>query len=280
MNTPLEKKSYLQRATETLKSQAAKIAGALAIVAALSAASPAQAQTIEKKKWYENIEKIVDQAQENLWKDMAKFVFGGGIERDLQVEIEKQNSKNIKKQGDFSLFKNKAVQSDDYKDRISSKKEIEDKLRSKIDSIATNDITEYYLAFQKFQQSGINLLWHKKGKGGEWWNLLPFTVNEDMAEDIKEWFEEKSIKLPYSKKQLNETLKGFAEIYKKWLTSWQKKALDNRKNLKPEEYESANLLALEDARLQIVNELYKKYGQTIVDKIFNEFYGIDKKGKK
>ena len=50
MNTPLEKKSYLQRATETLKSQAAKIAGALAIVAALSAASPAQAQTIEKKK--------------------------------------------------------------------------------------------------------------------------------------------------------------------------------------------------------------------------------------
>ena len=64
---------------------------------------------------------------------MAKFVFGGGIERDLQVEIEKQNSKNVKKQGDFSLFKNKAVQSDDYKDRISSKKEIEDKFPNRWD---------------------------------------------------------------------------------------------------------------------------------------------------
>ncbi|MCX6825477.1 MAG: hypothetical protein NTY80_04645 [candidate division SR1 bacterium] len=273
-------KNYLQKAAAKLKSQAGKIAGALAIAAVLGVATPSFSQTIEKKKGYEKVEKTADAAQENIGKEMAKFIFGGGIERELQIEIEKQNSKHAKNKGDYTLFKDKNVQDNDAEDRISSKKDMEDKLRKRIDSMATNDVSEYYLAFQKFQKSGINLLGHKKGKGGAGWALLPFTANQDMAEDIKEGFKKDGIKLPYSKGQLESTLEGFAEIYKKGLTSRQKTALENRKKLTPEEYESANLLSLEEARLKIVEDLYKKYGQTIVERMFNQFYGLDKKTKK
>lgn len=50
--------------------------------------------------------------------------------------------------------------------------------------------------------------------------------------------------------------------------------------MKKEEYESANLLSLEETRLLMVEEIYEKYGQTIVEKVFNQFYGLDKKIKK
>jgi len=48
----------------------------------------------------------------------------------------------------------------------------------------------------------------------------------------------------------------------------------------PNIYESANLLALEEAREKIVKKIFEKYVQPIIEKTFNQFYSNKEDKKK
>jgi hypothetical protein len=91
---------------------------------------------------------------------------------------------------------------------------------------------------------------------------------------------ENNKKLPYTKEELEKVKQGFEAIYTKHLTAWQTKALANRQSMSPAEYESANLLALEEVRTLIVKDLYATYGKTIIEKVFKQFYATGTQKKK
>lgn len=86
---------------------------------------------------------------------------------------------------------------------------------------------------------------------------------------------ENNKKLPYTKEELEKAKQTFDSIYTKHLTAWQTKALANRQSMSPAEYESANLLALEEAREAIVKALNDKYGKPIIEKVFKQFYATE-----
>lgn len=273
-----------------LKSKTAQFTGALAIIAALNAAAPtsADAQTLVNKKQYEAILESAKQSQENIGEDVTKFIFGGWVERRLQVEIEKQNSKHGEsyKDQEFSLFKNEAVKKNDAKDEtgndaiILAKAEMEKKLQRIVDSMTTNDVASFYLAFQNYEKSWVNLVGSKKEKTqqriGEKWRVLagfPVDMNIDYLVKNKH--------LPLNKKQQAQIKQEIEKIYEEELSNWKIKALENRKSMDKNIYESANLLALEEARQNIAKKIYEKYVKPIIEKTFKQFYSTkeDTKGK-
>jgi hypothetical protein len=118
------------------------------------------------KKDVKKVYEVVKKSQENIGESMAKFIFGGEIEKWLQDEIVKQNNEHRKDKEEFSLFKNEEVKEmNTESDLILSKKEMEDILLRKLDSMVTLDVAEYYKSFQTFQASNINIAGdRKKGK--------------------------------------------------------------------------------------------------------------------
>lgn len=78
--------------------------------------------------------------------------------------------------------------------------------------------------------------------------------------------------IPYAKDDQVKLKSAFETIYETELSNRKKVALENRKSMDKSTYESADLLALEQARENIVARLYKAYIQPIIDKMFNQFY--------
>ena len=271
---------WIEKVGETLKYNKNKIQLTLALLAVLNIAMPksTEAQTVVNKKQYEQVLQGARNSQEIIGEDMAKFVRGGWIERWLQVEIEKQNSEHGDKykDQDFSLFKEKSVKDADEKGNILSKKAMENQLRKTVDSLTTNDVATFYLAFQNYEKSGVNIVGNKKWKGKllAWWNLAWFPVDENVD------YLEKNKSLPYTKEELKKIQQDFEAIYESELSAWKKLALENRKNMDPNIYESANLLALEEAREKIVKKIFEKYVQPIIEKTFNQFYSNKEDKKK
>ncbi len=271
---------WIKKVGETLKYNGKKIQLTLALLAVLTMATPksAEAQTLVKNKQHEEILQGAKNSQETIGEDMAKFIRGGWIERWLQIEIEKQNSKHGDKyeDKDFSLFKNKSVQTTDEKGKILSKKAMEDQLKKTVDSLVTNDVATFYLAFQNYQKSGVNIVGNKKWKGEllVWWNLAWFPVDQNVD------YLEKNKSLPYTKEDLEKIQQDFEKIYESELSAWKSIALENRKNMDKNTYESANLLALEEAREKIVQRIFEKYIQPIIEKTFNQFYSTKEDKKK
>lgn len=119
-----------------------------------------------KQKDVQKVYEVAKNSQENIGENMAKFIFGGEIERWLQDEIILQNNEHRKDKEEFSLFKNEDVKTmNTASDSILSKTDMDLLLRTKIDSMITLDVAEYYKAFQAFQASHINLAGDRK-KGG------------------------------------------------------------------------------------------------------------------
>ena len=274
-------KNSLRKVGQALKSEAALATGTLAIFLALNFATPQEAssQTLMNNNDYWLMIKNAKLSQENIGEDMSKFIFGGGIERRLQLEIARQNSKHGEKYDgeDFSMFKDESVKgADERKEPILDKVTMERHLKTIVDSMTTNDVAAFYLAFQNYEKSGVKLVGNKKWKGKlpAGWNLAGFPV--DMNID----FLIKNNALPYAKDDQVKLKKALETIYETELSNRKKVALENRKSMDKATYESADLLALEQARENIVARLYKAYIQPIIDKMFNQFYstGNDAKG--
>lgn len=271
---------WLQKVADVLKSEVAIITGALAILVALnSAPKSANAQTLVNNKQYGQIIENAKKSQETIWEDAAQFIFWGKMERWLQDQIAEQNSKHGEgsKWEKFSLFKNKEVKDVDTKEPILDKVTMERELKNILDSLTTNDVATFYLAFQNYEKSGVNVVGNKKWKWNlpAGWNLAGFPVDENVD------FLVKNSSLPYSKDEQAALKKWFEEIYESELSNWKKTALENRKSTDKSLYESANLLALEQARKNIVTRIRNKYIQPIIEKVFNQFYSTkeDAKGK-
>lgn len=253
-----------------LKSFSLKAIASMALLAILmTMANPTKAQKILTKK---EIETVLDKAvksQDEIWEGMAQLLFGWWLERQIQVEVEKQNSKHPDANSKWknSLFKNKSVKEEDVNWEILSKTDMEELVLEMIDSTATKDFATFYKAFHNYQKAGENLMWHKNGKWEMWAgrNLLPFPVmiNVDYFENTK---------LPYSKDELEDLKSWFEWFYNRALSKRKSEALNNRKNDDPKNYESADLLALEKSRQEFVKNVYEKYVKPIIEKVFKQYY--------
>ncbi|MFZ2151037.1 MAG: hypothetical protein WAZ12_04345 [Candidatus Absconditicoccaceae bacterium] len=253
-----------------LKSFSLKAIASMALFAILlTIANPTKAQKILTKKEIENVLDKAVKSQDEIGEDMAQLLFGGGLEREIQAEVEKQNSKHpdANSKGKNSLFKNKSVKGDDVNGEILSKTEMEELVLEMIDSTATKDFATFYKSFHNYQKAGENLMGHKNGKGemGSGRNLLPFPVmiNVDYFENTK---------LPYSKDELENLKGGFEGFYNRALSKRKAEALNSRKNDDPKNYESADLLALEKSRQEFVKNVYEKYVKPIIEKVFKQYY--------
>lgn len=110
------------------------------------------------KKDVKQVYEVAKNSQENIGENMAKFIFGGEIEKWLQDEIVLQNNEHRKDKEEFSLFKNEDVKTmNAASDSILSKTDMDLLLRRKIDSMITLDVADYYKAFQTFQASNMNI---------------------------------------------------------------------------------------------------------------------------
>jgi len=109
----------IKKFEENTKSAIVKMAIMTGLISALTVAvnKTSQAQTLVNKKQHNEILEKTRNAQESIGEDLAKFIFGGGVERWLQLEIKKQNSKHGEdsKDEDFSLFKNDKIKNADEK---------------------------------------------------------------------------------------------------------------------------------------------------------------------
>lgn len=275
MNNTTNERIEKEQNWNTLKSQAAKFIGTASLVAALIAGwiNSADAQTLVNKKWLKKAVNDAKKSQDEIGENMAKFVFGGWIEKWLQLEINKQNSKHWKtyESEKFSIFKDKDVKNvDDTTTKIFNKQEMKDTLHGVIDSMATKDVATYFLAFKAYQNAGTGLIGSRKEKvqekiGGNWWNNIGFATDEfiDFLDNNK-W-------LPFSKKQQIEIKAFFEWIYEKELSAWKKDALEKRQSMDKATWESAILLTLEVARQNIVKQICT-YVDGIVDKAFIQFF--------
>ncbi len=253
-----------------LKSFSLKAIASMALLAILmTMANPTKAQKILTKKEIENVLDKAVKSQDEIWEGMAQLLFGWWLERQIQVEVEKQNSKHPDANSKWknSLFKNKSVKEEDVNWEILSKTDMEELVLEMIDSTATKDFATFYKAFHNYQKAGENLMWHKNGKWEMWAgrNLLPFPVmiNVDYFENTK---------LPYSKDELEDLKSWFEWFYNRALSKRKSEALNNRKNDDPKNYESADLLALEKSRQEFVKNVYEKYVKPIIEKVFKQYY--------
>ncbi len=270
----MEKKlnNNLEKNHEWPKSNTAKIAGTAMLIAALTGLglSDAEAQTLVNKKQYESILENAKLSQEDIGEDMASFFFGGGIEKWIQWEIEKQNNKHDQSTNqNFSVFKEDAID-DKNRDTILSKEMIKNHIRNIIDSMTTKDIAKFYIAFHNYEVGGTNLVGKEKWSGTyihSGWNYAEFPV------DLNVNYLQKNKNIPYTKAEQEKLLKEFEDIFEKELSIAKSKAKNYRKSVKTEEYESADLIAFEEARQKIAQQLYKKYAIPMIDRAFEEYYG-------
>jgi len=84
--------SKLAAELQSMKSAGVKLTGVVALLAAFASQSEVSAQTIVNKKQYETILNNARSTQQAIGEDAAKFLFGGGLERRIQAEIEHQNA--------------------------------------------------------------------------------------------------------------------------------------------------------------------------------------------
>lgn len=257
-----------------LKSFSLKAIASMALLAILvTIANPTKAQKILTKKEIESVLDKAVESQDEIWEDMAQLLFGWWLEKQIQAEVEKQNSKHPDANSKWknSLFKNKSVKGDDVNWEILSKKDMEELVLEMIDSTATKDFATFYKAFHGYQKAGENLMWHKNGKWEMWsgWNLLPFPVMINV-----DYFENK--KLPYSKDELENLKLWFEWFYNRALSKRKAEALNSRKNDDPKNYESADLLALEKSKQEFVKNIYEKYVKPIIEKVFKQYYSSAK----
>lgn len=253
-----------------LKSFSLKAIASMALLAILmTIANPTKAQKILTKKEIENVLDKAVKSQDEIWEGMAQLLFGWWLERQIQSEVEKQNSNNPDANSKWknSLFKNKSVKEEDVNWEILSKKDMEELVWEMIDSTSTKDFATFYKAFHNYQKAGENLMGHKNWKWEMWAgrNLLPFPVmiNVDYFENTK---------LPYSKDELEDLKWWFEWFYNRALSKRKSEALNNRKNDDPKNYESADLLALEKSRQEFVKNVYEKYVKPIIEKVFKQYY--------
>lgn len=256
-----------------------KIMFSMALLAVLySISDPVSAQVVLKKKDIENIQNSAEESQSQIWENMAEMLFGWWLEDRIKTKIEKQNSDNPDNTNNWeeSLFKDPDVEKMDVaSDSILSKNQMQEIIYAMIDSTATNDFSRFYRAFHDYQKAWENLVWHKNGKWDMWpgWNLLPFPVqiNIDYL---------KNNNLPYSKEDLKKLESDFEKYYNDAFTKWQSEALADRQNEKPEDYESADLNALEKQRQWFVKNVYEKYVKPMIDKVFKQYYNNGKDANK
>ena len=91
--------------------------------------------------------------QENIGEDIAKYLYDGGIKRQLQKEITKQTTANHGDIAeDFSIFNDSTVNNINEKGEILSKKEMTEDIYHTIDSLVEKDVAAMYLLFQKYQE--------------------------------------------------------------------------------------------------------------------------------
>jgi hypothetical protein len=126
---------------------------------------PGYSQTMIDKNKYELILDEARKTQETIGEDMAKYIYGGEMQKFIQQEIEKQNSKHGNNLDDeFSLFNNEGVQNMDAKNdkgkdaKILFKKDIKEAIYNKIREISTKDFAAFYIAFHNYQKSSKNLV--------------------------------------------------------------------------------------------------------------------------
>lgn len=257
-----------------------KITGALAIVAVFMGygIQSVNGQTLVTKKQYEKILTEARNSQELIWEDMAAFIYEWGIEKFLQQEIEKQTSKLGNSTDEFNLFDDEAIKNRD-RDTILSKEAMEKNLRYIVDSISAQDAVRYYEAFHNYQESGKNIVGKKKGKGTyiqPGWNIgaFPTKLNLNTFENNKN--------IPYTKKEQEVKKTDFENVYEVELSKRKSEAEKNRKQLAPSAFAQADLVALDKARQNIANKIWKQEVQPIVERIFKEYYNKaeDGKGKK
>lgn len=224
------------------------------------------------KKQYEKILEQAKLSQEEIGEDMAKFIYGWGIEKRMQEEIKRQNTilKWENTSDEFSLFNKENINKlDNDKKEILSKEEMEKHLRHIVDSIVAEDVARYYEAFDTYQKTGQNIVGKKNGKGTyihSGWNYAPFPT-ETNVDGL-----DKNKNIGYTNKEQEVLKMNFEAIYEVELSKWKAVAEINRQETSPKEYEMADLVALEKARIAISNQIWENQVQPIIDRLFKEYY--------
>lgn len=164
----MDKLNWLQNVGSDMKSKLAKMTGALMLFTILQALpQTGNAQTIVKQKNYEAILDKARNDQQEIGEDMAGYIWGGGIEKSIKDEIERQNPDHPQagQDGKFSVFDDDGVvKSQETKEDILSKDQIREMIKNNIDSLSQKDAAVLYLAFHNYEKSDENLVGHKKGK--------------------------------------------------------------------------------------------------------------------
>ncbi len=151
----MENQNFLKKTVEVLKSKGAQITGALALIAALTAMTKdMNAQKVVNDRQYNQTGETIKLKQENIGEDIAKYLYDGGIKRQLQKEITKQTTANHGDIAeDFSIFNDSTVNNINEKGEILSKKEMTEDIYHTIDSLVEKDVAAMYILFQEYQKS-------------------------------------------------------------------------------------------------------------------------------
>ena len=81
----MENLNFLKKTLEVLKSEGAKITGAIALIAALTAMTKdMNAQKVVNDRQYNQTGETIKLKQKNVGEDIAKYLYDGGIKRQLQ----------------------------------------------------------------------------------------------------------------------------------------------------------------------------------------------------
>lgn len=105
---------------------------------------------------------------------------------------------------------------------------------------------------------------------GSGWHLAAFPVSTDVD------FLENTKTLPFSKDELKKIKDAFDGLYNKHFSNRKKEAKGNRESSESTTYESADLIALENARIALVDEIMTKYVDPMLDRVFDEYYSTKK----
>lgn len=267
-----------KKMSSTTWSNATKAGITLAVAMAIGGvtAQEANSQTLVNNKQNNRIVENAEKSIGVVGEQVAMYVYNGGMQREIQLKMENQNSNHGQKYEDreFSIFKDENVKNENVQDedseKIKTQEEIKEKILRDIDSLVTKDLSVYYNAFHDFQESGVGLVGHKKWKEESGFNLTAFpeNINIDFLVNNKN--------IPYNK-QDQVLLKATSEkIWEEELIKWKTQAAKNRASMNPAEYESADLLALEATRQKIVDRLWKEVIKPEMDKAIKQYYSTTK----